>query len=94
MESLRVFHEVARALTSNLELEPLLLAIMSQMEEFFGPERWSLLMVDEETDELYYALSAGVDDTTFRNSRLKMGQGIAGYVAQSGNPLIIPDVQL
>ncbi len=94
MESLRVFHEVARALTSNLELEPLLLAIMSKMEEFFGPERWSLLMVDEEADELYYALSAGVDDTAFRNSRLKMGQGIAGYVAQSGNPLIIPDVQL
>jgi len=94
MESLRVFHEVARALTSNLELEPLLLAIMSKMEEFFGPERWSLLMVDEEADELYYALSAGVDDTTFRNARLKMGQGIAGYVAQSGNPLIIPDVQL
>ena len=94
MESLRVFHEVARALTSNLELEPLLLAIMGQMEEFFGPERWSLLMVDEEANELYYALSAGVDDTSFRNSRLKMGQGIAGYVAQTGNPLIIPDVQL
>ena len=94
MESLRVFHEVARALTSNLELEPLLLAIMSQMEEFFGPERWSLLMVDEEAGELYYALSAGVDDTSFRNSRIQMGQGIAGYVAQSGNPLIIPDVQL
>jgi len=94
MESLRVFHEVARALTSNLELEPLLLAIMSKMEEFFGPERWSLLMVDEEADELYYALSAGVDDTTFRNARLKMGQGIAGYVAQSGIPLIIPDVQV
>jgi len=94
MESLRVFHEVARALTSNLELEPLLLAIMGQMEEFFGPERWSLLMVDEEANELYYALSAGVDDSSFRNSRLKMGQGIAGYVAQTGNPLIIPDVQL
>jgi diguanylate cyclase (GGDEF)-like protein len=94
MENLRVFHEVARALTSNLELEPLLLAIMSQMEEFFGPERWSLLMVDEETNELYYALSAGVDDTSFRNLRIRMGEGIAGYVAQTGNPLIVPNVQL
>jgi diguanylate cyclase (GGDEF)-like protein len=94
MENLRVFHEVARALTSNLELEPLLLAIMTQMEEFFGPERWSLLMVDEETNELYYALSAGVDDTSFRNMRIRMGEGIAGYVAQTGNPLIVPNVQL
>jgi len=92
LENLRVFHEVAQALTSNLELEPLLLAIMRKMEEFFGPERWSLMMVDEETDELYYALSAGVDDTSFRDSRLQMGQGIAGYVAKTGQPLIIPNV--
>ena len=92
METLRVFHDVARALTSSLELEPLLLAIMSKMEEFFGPERWSLLMVDEEANELYYALSAGMDDTSFRHRRLKMGEGIAGYVAQTGYPLIVPDV--
>ena len=61
MDNLRVFHEVARALTSNLELEALLRTIMSKMEEFFGPERWSLLMVDEERGELYYALTSGID---------------------------------
>jgi diguanylate cyclase (GGDEF)-like protein len=94
MDSLRVFHEVARALTSNLELEQLLLTIMGQMEQFFGAGRWSLLMVDEETDELYYALSSGMDDRGFRNLRIKMGEGIAGYVAKTGNPLIVPDVHL
>src|SRR5579875_746322 len=56
LDHLRVFHEVARALTANLELEPLLRAILSQMEEYFGPEQWSLLMLDEEANELYYAL--------------------------------------
>ena len=40
-DELRLFHEVARALTSNLELEPLLRAILGKMEEYFGPERWS-----------------------------------------------------
>ena len=33
--TLRVFHEVARALTANLELEPLLRTILKKMEEFF-----------------------------------------------------------
>jgi diguanylate cyclase (GGDEF)-like protein len=66
MDSLRVFHEVARALTSNLELDSLLRSIMAKMEEFFGPEHWSLLMFDEETKELYYALSAGLDETLLR----------------------------
>jgi diguanylate cyclase (GGDEF)-like protein len=92
MDSLRVFHEVARALTSNLELDSLLRSIMAKMEEFFGPEHWSLLMFDEETSELYYALSAGLDETLLRGLRLRPGEGIAGYVASTGNPLVVPDV--
>ena len=88
---MRLFHEVAQALTSNLELEPLLRAILGKMEEYFGPERWSLLMVDEDTDELYYALSAG---NRTSNARLRMGEGVAGYVAQTGEPLVVPDVRL
>ena len=92
MDNLRVFHEVARVLTSNLELKPLLRAILSKMEEFFGPEGWSLLMVDESTDELYYALSASETEPVGGKRRIKMGEGIAGYVAKSGNPLVIPDV--
>ena len=43
MDHLRVFHDVARALTSSLELEEILGAIMDKMAQFFGPERWSML---------------------------------------------------
>ena len=92
MDSLRVFHEVARALTSNLKLDALLRAIMAKMEEFFGPEHWSLLMADEDTGELYYALSTGLDDSMLDGLRLKPGEGIAGYVAATGNPLVVADV--
>ena len=94
MENLRVFHDVARALTSKLELEPLLRTIMTKMAEFFGPERWSLLMVDEEQGDLYYALSAGLDAEKVRHFRIKMGEGIAGWVAQTGNPLVVPSVHM
>ena len=90
-DELRLFNEVARALTSNLELEPLLRTILGKMEEYFGPERWSLLMVDEESNELYYALNAG---NLTSKARLRMGEGIAGYVARTGEPLVIPDVRL
>ncbi len=94
MENLRVFHDVARALTSTLELEPLLHTIMTKMAEFFGPERWSLMMVDEETNELYYALSAGMNSEKLETLRVKMGEGVAGWVAETGNPLVVPDVRL
>lgn len=90
--TLRVFHEVARALTANLELEPLLRTILKKMEEFFGPEQWSLMMVDEEANELYYALYSGIDAEATRGLRIPLGSGVAGYVAQSGIPLVIPDI--
>ena len=92
LETLRVFHEVARALTANLELDPLLRSIMAKMEEFFGPDHWSLLLLDPDTSELYYALSA-LDDAAFTaDLRIKLGEGVAGYVAATGNALVVPDV--
>jgi diguanylate cyclase (GGDEF)-like protein len=94
MDHLRVFHDVARALTSSLELEEILGAIMNKMAQFFGPERWSLLMVDEVTGELYYAIAVGENAESLKGLRVPLGEGVAGWVASTGNPLIVPDVSL
>src|SRR5580698_1891533 len=94
MDHLRVFHEVARALTQTLELEEILLIIMEKMAQFFGPERWSMLMVDEEAQQLYYAIAVGEDAETLKGLRVPLGEGVAGWVASTGNPLVVPDVSL
>jgi diguanylate cyclase (GGDEF)-like protein len=95
MDHLRVFHEVARALTQTLELEEILLTIMEKMAQFFGPERWSMLMVDEQNDQqLYYAIAVGEDAETLKGLRVQLGEGVAGWVASTGNSLVVPDVSL
>jgi diguanylate cyclase (GGDEF)-like protein len=94
MDHLRVFHDVARALTSSLELEEILGAIMDKMAQFFGPERWSLLMVDDKANELYYAIAVGENAESLKGLRVPMGEGVAGWVAATGNPLVVPDVAL
>lgn len=94
MDHLRVFHEVARALTQTLELEEILLIIMEKMAQFFGPERWSMLMVDEEAQNLYYAIAVGEDSESLKGLHVPMGEGVAGWVASTGNSLIVPDVSL
>ncbi len=94
MDHLRVFHDVARTLTTSLDLEDILLAIMDKMANFFGPERWSLLMTDEAAQDLYYAIAVGEDSSTLRGLRVPMGQGVAGWVAATGNPLVVPNVAL
>jgi diguanylate cyclase (GGDEF)-like protein len=95
MDHLRVFHEVARALTQTLELEEILLTIMEKMAQFFGPERWSMLMVDEQDDQqLYYAIAVGEDAESLKGLRVQLGEGVAGWVASTGNSLVVPDVSL
>jgi diguanylate cyclase (GGDEF)-like protein len=94
MDHLRVFHDVARALTSSLELEEILGAIMDKMAQFFGPEKWSMLMVDDKSDELYYAIAVGENSESLKGLRVPLGEGVAGWVASTGNPLVVPDVAL
>ena len=94
MDHLRVFHDVARSLTSSLELEEILGAIMHKMAQFFGPERWSLMLVDDKADELYYAIAIGENQESLKGLRVPMGEGVAGWVAKTGNPLVVPDVAL
>jgi diguanylate cyclase (GGDEF)-like protein len=89
-KDLRVFHDVARALTSSLDLDSILGAIMQQMEQFFEPESWSLLIVDEEHQNLYYAVAAGKSSGN-RNLRVELGEGIAGWVALHGEPVFVSD---
>ncbi len=94
MDHLRVFHDVARALTASLELEDILGVIMNKMAQFFGPERWSMLMVDDAAGELYYAIAVGENAESLKGLRVPLGEGVAGWVAATGNPLIVPDVSL
>ena len=92
VQELSVFHDVAKALTSSLNLDSVLQTIMQKMAEYFRPDTWSLLMVDETTDELYFAIAVGPAADSLKTLRLKMGEGIAGWVAKHGESLIVPDV--
>ncbi len=92
MAELAIFHDVARALTSSLNLDQVLQTIMKKMAEYFKPETWSLLMVDDVKDELYFAIAVGEVAETLKTVRLKVGEGLAGWVAKHGESLIVPDV--
>lgn len=92
MEEYAVVHDMAKALTSTLQLDQVLKTVMEKVQELLAPDTWSLLLVDEKTNELYFQIATGEAASKLKDVRLKMGQGIAGWVAQSGVASIVPDV--
>jgi diguanylate cyclase (GGDEF)-like protein len=93
LEDLLVFHQVTRSLTSSFDLDTILRTIMEHMERYIEAEMWTLLMLDEERQELYYAIAAGREEASLRNLRMKVGEGVAGWVVQHGETLLVPEAQ-
>ncbi|MGB8031221.1 MAG: sensor domain-containing diguanylate cyclase [Terracidiphilus sp.] len=92
LADLLVFHQLARSLTSSFDLDKILRTILEQMERMVEAEFWALLMLEESTQDLYYAIAAGEEQETLRGLRVKPGEGVAGWVLQHSETLIVPEV--
>jgi diguanylate cyclase (GGDEF)-like protein len=83
--------EFTKALFSAYDMETLLTAVLERIRVLIPARNWSLLLVDPQTRELYFAVTVGVDQKLLKGVRLKIGEGIAGVVAQTGKPMFIPE---
>lgn len=88
-----VFHELGKALTSSLQLDQVLRTIMEKINEVLRPDTWSLLLMDTEKQELYFEIATGEGADALKDVRIKLGQGIAGWVAQTGEVVVVPDTR-
>lgn len=91
IEDLLVFHKLARSLTSSFDLDTILRTILDHMERFIEADLWSLLMLDETSQDLYYAIASGGEEAALRDLRVKIGEGVAGWVVEHGETLIVPE---
>jgi diguanylate cyclase (GGDEF)-like protein len=91
LADLLVFHGLARSLTSSFDLDTILRTILEHMERIVDAELWTLLMLDEANQELYYAIAAGEAQDALRGLRVKVGEGVAGWVLEHGETLIVPE---
>lgn len=85
-------HEVGSLLISTLEHDVVRHRAMEAITKLMRAEAGSLLLVDEDAGELYFEVALGEKGDHLKEVRLKIGEGIAGWVAENGEPLIINDV--
>jgi signal transduction histidine kinase len=84
----RALRDVGTALGSTLDLDDLLELILDKLTELVEADRATLYLLDEAKGELVSRVVAGGE---VRSIRMKLGHGVAGLVAVSGQPIRIED---
>jgi diguanylate cyclase (GGDEF)-like protein len=92
VERLLACIEFSKVLVSACDMETLLTAVLERIRILIPASHWSLMLLDHKTQELYFAVIVGVDPERVKGIRLKLGEGIAGIVAQTGQAAFIPEV--
>ncbi|MBI3003370.1 MAG: response regulator, partial [candidate division NC10 bacterium] len=87
-----ILKQVGETISSTLDLQAILAALMGAAKDALHSEASSLLLVEDGTGDLVFEVALGERGEEVKQFRLKRGQGVAGWVADHGEPLCIPDV--
>jgi GAF domain-containing protein len=71
----------------------LLAAIVEVARSIFGAKASSILLLDEDTEELVFEAVVGEGEDTLLGTRFPVAKGISGWVLATRTPLVIEDVQ-
>jgi adenylate cyclase len=88
---MQALSDVALALSSTMAVDRLLEMIMDTSKTVMRAEASSLLILDPATNTLRFHVAQGMAGETLRTVTVKPGQGVAGWVAQTGEPVLIAD---
>lgn len=91
MSQLSLFYQVAQVMASTYELDKVVGDTLELAMAMLDASAAALLMIDEEKQELLYAFTHGDRGDFMRGRRTKLGQGLPGWVAKHGKPLIAND---
>lgn len=75
------------------QLHEMLELIVRMIAELLSAKRVSLMLLDKDRSELFIKMSFGIEEWVVENTRVKIGEGIAGKVAATGEPLLIANIE-
>lgn len=90
---LEALAKISNAITSSLYLEDILKLIVTITAEIMGSKICSLMLIDKEKQELVIKATQSVSDEYNKKPNIKIGEGIAGRVVETGRPIQIIDVR-
>ncbi len=91
VEELEVLFRLEKEISCAFRIEDVLTRLLRQAVEMVGCEAGSFLMVAEETGELIFTTAVGGREEQVKHLRLQKGEGVAGWVAEQGEPALVND---
>jgi predicted Zn finger-like uncharacterized protein len=93
VKELSTLNRVGKYIHSLLDIDRLLEKIVLSIAAVMGVEIVSIMLMDKETGELSIRASTGLSPEVVKKTRQRVGSGIAGWVAQKGEPLLVNDIE-
>ncbi len=84
--------EVARSLTSSLDLKTTLESILGLLSKLMKLQRGTITLVDPRTETLSIEMAHGLSEKARKRGTYRIGEGITGKVVATGKTEIVPDV--
>jgi len=88
-----VLLDLALELGPELSIEQVLDKIIQHIADDLGYAIVSIMLLDEQEDHLAISAAKGLSQRIMETSRMELGKGVSGTVAQSGEPLLVRDVE-
>src|ERR1700733_3814610 len=83
---------LAKGLASTLDVDALLKRIGQSAEQMFLCDASAIMLLDEDQEHLFFKVATGEKGGMVTKFRIKVGEGIAGTVAQNRESIMINDV--
>ena len=93
LDELHTLNHIIQTITSTIDLDEALNIITTKMFTVIDIEAVSIALIDDSRQYLQFAAAQGGAANFVQERTLPIGQGIMGWVAQQGRPLIVPDVK-
>ena len=93
LNQMGVFYQVGQALVTTFDINKLLSDTMLLAANVIDAGAASLMLIDEEREELIFEVSHGSRSKMLRQQRIPLDEGIAGWVARNGYPVIVNDAR-
>ncbi|MEW6051238.1 MAG: response regulator [Candidatus Zixiibacteriota bacterium] len=90
---LNALYEAGKSIGSSLNLSELLRQIVVLASAVTEAQVGSIMLLDEAREFLTIEAAIGLDETIVHSTRLPIGESIAGYVAHTGEALMVVDVE-